>query len=198
MIFTNSILRGFCAGDERRPITCRPWSVGEYSYATNGLIIVRVPRLVDVPPPDDQKIEKTAAQIDEWLQKLEATTRTPVPRFEVPKGKSWTCDKCEGRGTEHDCPDCNCECDECEGGTCHQPVMVAWRGTYISRDMWRLIAALPGSQIAASPPLPPIMDHVSFAFDGGVGIVMPMRKPTIPEDVEPLIVAAEEPAHTAA
>jgi hypothetical protein len=58
--------------------------------------------------------------------------------------------------------------------------------------MWRLIAALPGSQIAASPPLPPIYDHVSFAFDGGVGIVAPMRKPTMPEDDEPLIVAAEE------
>lgn len=191
MIFTNGILRSFCTGNERRPVTCRPWSVGAHSYATNGHIIVRVPRLDDVPPPDDPKIEKTAAQIDEWLAKLASVPRDPVPRFELPKGKTWSCDKCDGRGTEHDCPSCECECDECESGTCHQPVMIAWRGTHISGDMWRLIAALPGSMLAASPPLPPIMDHVSFVFDGGSGIVMPMRNPTMPEDVEPLIVAAE-------
>lgn len=198
MILTNSILRSFCGSDPRCSITYRPWSVGAYSYATNGRIIVRVPRLDDVPPPDDAKIEKTAAQIDEWLAKLDDTPRVAVPRIEIPKGRSWTCDKCDGRGFEHDCPDCNCECTDCEAGTCHQPVMVAWRGTHVSRDMWRLIAALPGSRIASSPPLPPIYDHVSFAFDGGVGIVLPMRKPTLPHDVEPLIVAVEEPAQSAA
>lgn len=198
MEFTRAILREFCNGDERRPITCRPWSVGDYSYATNGHIIVRIPRIADVPPPDDAKIEKTAQQIDEWLAKLADAKRDPVPRLDIPKGKSWRCDKCDGRGTEHDCRDCGCECDECDGtGTCHQTVMVAWRGTHINRNMWRLIAALPGSTIAASPPLPPVMDHVSFAFDGGQGIVMPMRKPTIPEDCDPLIVAAE-PAVVAA
>lgn len=192
MIFTNSILRSFCTGNERRPITCRPWSVGEYSYATDGTIIVRVRRLDDVPPPDDPKIEKTAARIDEWIGKLASAALAPVPRVEIPAGKSWRCDKCDGRGTEHDCPDCLCECDDCDGsGSCHQPVMVAWRGTHICRSKWRLIAALPDSKIAASPPLPPIYDHVAFAFDGGVGIVMPMRRPTLPEDVEPLVINAE-------
>lgn len=198
MIFTNGILRSFCASDARRPLTCRPWSVGAFSYATNGRIIVRVPRLDDVPPPDDAKIEKTAKQIDEWLAKLDDTPRVAVPRIDIPKGRSWTCDKCDGRGFEHNCPGCSCECTDCEAGTCHQPVMVAWRGTHVSPDVWRLIAALPGSQIASSPPLSLIYDHVSFAFDGGVGIVMSMRKPTIPDDVEPLIVAAEEPAQSAA
>jgi hypothetical protein len=114
------------------------------------------------------------------------------------RSKRALCDKCDGRGAVHDCPDCECECTECEGGTCHQPVMVAWRGAHISRGMWLLISALPGSMIASRPPLPPIYDHVSFAFDGGVGIVMPMRTPTIPEDVEPLIVAAEALAQSAA
>lgn len=194
MIFTNATLRSFC-GDDGRSVTSRPWSVGEYSYATNGLIIVRTARLDGVPPPDDNKIEKTAALIDGWLSKLASTHRVAVPHIEVPVGESWRCDVCEGRGTEHDCRDCNCECAECGGtGTCHQPVMVAWRGTHISRSMWRLIAALPSSMIAASPP---IYDHVSFAFDGGVGIVMPMRKPRIPENVEPLIVAVEPAAEAA-
>lgn len=199
MIFTNAILRSFCTGNERRPITCRPWSVGAFSYATNGHIIVRLPRLGDVPPPEDQSIEKTAKNIDEWLAKLADVSRVPVPRVEIPKGKSWRCDKCDGRGTEHDCRDCGCECDECNGtGTCHQPVMVAWRGTHLARDVWRLIAALPGSTIAASPPLPPIYDHVSFAFDGGVGIAMPMRKPTLPEDCDPLVVTVDDQAQSAA
>ena len=144
-------------------------------------------------------MEGTAKQFSEWLSKLDGTTRVPVPRDDVPKGKSWSCDKCDGRGSEHDCPDCRCECDDCDGtGTCHQPVMVAWRGTHISRDMWRLIAALPESTIAASQPLPPIFDHVSFAFAGGVGIVMPMRRPTIPDDVDPVVVSVEDHAQVAA
>lgn len=189
MQFTNSILRSFCNGDEQRPITCRPWSVGAYSYASDGTIIVRVSRVDDVPPPSDPSIEKTAAKIDEWLAKLANASRVPVPRIELPTGKSWCCDTCDGRGTKHDCRACECECGDCDGtGRCHQPIMVAWRGAHIAGRLWRLISALPGSTIAASPPLPPIHDHVSFAFDGGVGIVCAMRKP---KDSDPLIVDAE-------
>ena len=190
MILTNAILSQFSSGDDAlSPVTLRPWSLGEHSYATNGKILVRVDRLADVAPPVDRKIEQTTAQIDGWLAKLAAAHRVPVPRIEVPAGKSWTCDQCEGRG---------CSCCECDGaGKWHQPVRVSWRGVHISRDLWLMIAALPGGTIAASPPLPPIYDHVSFAFDGGSGIVMPMRKPTIPQDVEPLIVDAEPGAQAA-
>lgn len=42
---------------------------------------------------------------------------------------------------------------------------------------------------------PPIYDHVGFAFDGGVGIVMAMRKP---KDSDPLMVDAEPAATVAA
>lgn len=187
MEFTDAVLRNFCSGDERRPITCRPWSFGDFSYATNGTIIVRVPLVADVPIVADR--EKTAKMVDQWLTNYASMERVPAPRIDLPKGRSWTCDECDGRGTKHDCPDCGCDCRECDGtGRCHQPVLVAWRGTHISRENWRLVTALPGSVIAASPPLPPVHDHISFAFDGGSGIVMPMRKR---DEDDPLVINAE-------
>lgn len=196
MQMTDDILRNFCKGDERRAVTYRPWSVGDYSYATDGTIIVRVPRLDDVPPPHDRTIEKTAAKIDEWMARLADANRVPVPRIELPTPKSWCCDTCDGRGTKHDCRSCDCECYDCDGtGRCQQPIVVAWRGAYIAGQLWKLIAELPGSTIVASPPSPPIYDHAGFAFDGGVGVVMAMRKP---KDSDPLMVDAEPAATVAA
>ena len=182
MQFNNSILRSFCEGKERRPVTCSPWSVGDHSYATNGSIIVRVARCEDVALADDNK--KTAAMVDGWLAAMAEVERVPLPRFEIANGKRWACDDCEGRGYKHDCPDCSCDCDKCNGGYCHQRVIVAWHGLQIKALHWQLIAALPSSLIATalSPP-----GHIAFSFDGGYGLVMPMRVP-LDSDEPPLIV----------
>lgn len=189
MEFNRALLRSFCGDDERRPVTRAPWSVGAYSYATDGGIIVRVARHDDVPLADDSGIKKTAARINEWLAVLDPVERVAVPKLTLPEGATERCKDCDGRGHEHDCPDCGCTCRECDGmGNFRQPVLVAWRGIFIARKHWRLIQALPNGTIAAHRFAPEFFQHISFAFDGGVGLTLPTRKRL---NETPLIVEAE-------
>jgi len=44
-------LKKYCSKDETRPYLHEPFSRGEWTYATNGHIAVRVPKLADVPEP---------------------------------------------------------------------------------------------------------------------------------------------------
>ena len=54
-------LMKFCGGNDRAGIAT-PFSIGEYTYATNGHIMVRVPRIADIPErtdaPSPAKIEE--------------------------------------------------------------------------------------------------------------------------------------------
>lgn len=187
MEFNNVMLRSFCAGNELRPVTCRPWSVGDHSYATDGAIAVRVARSEDVPPPE-KDITKTATMLDGWLAATADVDRVSLPHVEIVPGKRWICEKCDGRGYAHDCPECTCECDDCDGGYRYQHVIVMWRGMQVKARIWQLIAALPNSKIATR--LSPA-GHIAFSFDGGSGICMPMRVPL--DDDEPLRIPAEPP-----
>ncbi len=102
-------LQKFCADeDDIRPYLRQPWSSGEWTYATNGHILVRVKRLADVhenvAAPNAQKL-LDAAKIGEWL-KVPETAEPP----EI------ACDECNGTG-EVECPTCGHEdkCDDCCG-----------------------------------------------------------------------------------
>lgn len=101
-------LKPFCAKeDEARLSLQSPWSRGEYTYATNGHIMVRVARRDDVPEnekaPAGEKIFD-AAKSAGWL---------PVPACELPPDIQ--CELCHGTG-EHEC---SCghlhECVDCKG-----------------------------------------------------------------------------------
>ena len=187
MEFNNALLRNFCTGNELRPVTCRPWSVGDYSYATDGSIAVRVVRSEDVPPPEEN-ITKTAAMLDGWIAATADVERIALPHVDVAKGKRWICEKCDGRGYEHDCPECTCDCDDCDGGYRYQQVIVMWRGMQVNARIWQLIAALPNSRIATH--LSPA-GHIAFLFDGGAGICMPMRV-HLDDDEPPFEISAAE------
>jgi len=46
-------LSHFCHTEDDRPYLKQPWSRGEFTYATNGHVAVRVPRRADVPENDE-------------------------------------------------------------------------------------------------------------------------------------------------
>src|SRR5262245_47843313 len=101
-------LNQFCDPQRREPGTdiSRPFSLNGYTYSTNGHICVRVPRRPDVP----ENKEAPNAEKLEW--DFSRVKFGPLPE---PEPLSDKCGWCEGRGHLHRCPDCRCECTECNG-----------------------------------------------------------------------------------
>lgn len=193
-----------------------PWSHGEFTYATNGYIIIRIPRLADVPENDEcPKV---------WEGDLaELFTREPAAWIDVPEvdyegeecercdgtKEAYLCPECEGYGEVflqsrfnvyegQDCATCNGDgqlpqdewdafvkchsfkgepikevCDGCDGtgiATCRESHDV--NGVLINEKYLWMIGNLPGAKLGTfGEP-----DPVRFTFDGGDGLVMPMRR----------------------
>lgn len=80
----------------------QPWTAGNFTYATNGWLIIRVPRLPDVlpNPAAPQGIDKSI-----FDENPHAPESLPVGGFVIPPltgpGK---CQNCRGNGT-HFCDD---------------------------------------------------------------------------------------------
>jgi hypothetical protein len=96
-------LQQFCSKDRDDERMNTPFSVGEFSYATNGHILVRVPRLADVPERDDAlNLDRVSpsfnAEISIWL---------PVP-FIAPLAYI-SCEVCGTSGRAYKCPECDGE-----------------------------------------------------------------------------------------
>jgi len=145
-----------------------PFSIGEFTYATNGKIIVRVPRRDDVPERDDAP--KNASKL--FDENKCAGNFQPLPDF--PKPTRETCLKCEGGGRCR-CDTCGDEhsCGNCGGdGTVRGEIVKVKIGDQIVSNHWlALIAALPNPTIANALQ----KDHaLTFRFDGGDGLLMPM------------------------
>lgn len=105
-----------------------PWSNENYTYATNGSVLVRVKKLDDVPIIDDlSEIPKNA---DSLIDKYTVGVLGPFP--EILKIVGHDCHQCKGTGnvTEKECPECEgdgdvywetnrhkyeAECQECDG-----------------------------------------------------------------------------------
>ena len=153
-----------------------PWSHGEYTYATDGNILIRVPRRADVPErPDalDTSRSFAAAGVAPAMRSL-AGVRLPAPPPEEEK-----CPDCDGTGdADHDCPECACDCETCDGRGIIGPqstrseVTVGIGGVPFDAKYIRLILALPNARMAA----PKYGDVPAwFAFEGGDGLLMSMR-----------------------
>ncbi len=167
-----------------------PFSRGEYTYATDGVVCIRVPRQADVTsekgPPAEELFTKAEAQPEAWQ---------PIPPFELTQhtcadcgGKGYVrlCNYCKGQG----CKRCNnsgavgCDkehssvlemCEDCYGtGTVKEVGNNIVDGSAgkvrISSIYLDMIKELPNVQI--SP-----FDSTSvfrIRFDGGEGLLMPM------------------------
>lgn len=194
-------LQRFCHPSSEYNID-KPFSRGKWTYATDGRIAIRVPR---VEGYDQDKGPKNIEQMFSYAEKRGVAVWQGLPEFKlVVKECSW----CGGRGHIKHCPafgnpdikcgngdwkKCNRYNDDCTIGcapsdkgaaTCTEcfgsgtekvndgPIMIGAEGkTKVNAIYLDMICDLPKVQIAPH-------DGTSFfriTFDGGEGILMPMR-----------------------
>lgn len=180
-------LNRFCETDPETSRTwmLRPFSAGDWSYATDGFIIVRVPRVpgIDEDAEGGPRCEKLFAETP-------ASDYQPVPPIVLPETTEQDeCEHCDGRGMLHDCPSCQCRCYYCDG-TGIEP---AWSGltfgfgdSYFHARQIARIKDLPGLKFGKTNK----MEAMRFAFDGGEGMVMPHRN----KGTEHIDLSADGPA----
>ena len=196
---TSEILKLFSAG-ESRPITAQPWSLGEFSYASDGRILVRVTRLDDVPENDK------APPVADYFKRDFALCVNPPP--DLPFIVWDECSDCGGKGTipanspcktcdgdgyrtcdlghDHDCDDCKgrgtvadpkgpaITCEECDGkGRWEKGVCLAPVDGFGLNSIYvrKIVTHLTGVRFASMDQDNP----VPFIFDGGCGVLMPMK-----------------------
>jgi hypothetical protein len=169
-------LKQFCSTDDLRATLRRPFSHGAFSYATNGVIAVRVPRRPDIPEADKAKIPE---QLDKILSPLDGAAFKAID-IRLPDDEEITtkeqCGDCTGSGHEHDCPDCTCECTACDGsGVVEETakISVAAFGDIYRLPYLRQALALPGVEIADLPRS--LSEPALFRFEEGVAALMLMR-----------------------
>ena len=195
------ILKKFCATDAGHINLATPFSKGEYSYATNGYILIRVPRLADVPERDDAPSTDSLFPYKdppEWFALTEIAMPDVAPITEK------TCPDCNGIVGEEgaECPECDgdgivefdnrysdyeIDCKTCDGEgkikkceTCNStgkievkslnPVAVG--GAHFQLHYLLLLKELPNCKIG---PAEKPMGQAPFQFDGGDGLLMPMK-----------------------
>jgi hypothetical protein len=148
----------------------QPFSRGDYTYATNGHVIVRVPRRDEVP--EQPKAPLTVGAV---FYKIDASLPfRRIPRYEIPEAKKSPCIHCFD-GFQHDCPNCECECEECDGtGTEIELISVALGPAILAAQYVKLLQTLPDIKIAVGSDRNRPMH---FTFDGGDGLLMPMSRP---------------------
>ena len=201
----------------------QPFSNGEHTYASDGIMLIRVPRRDDIPEGGPRVSQRELTHwFDrvsecEWasLQEMQTGAEhlhpgTPATPCEdcAGTGRVVSCDECDGSGytvcsgcgsDEKDCPKCkgkSCwpakqgedgiECDNCDGDGIEfhgSPDVTAVQTGPQWFDIARLarVSDLPNFEIA-TPMADPSdaeswSDPMLFRFEGGYGLLMPMRPP---------------------
>jgi hypothetical protein len=163
-------LEMFCSQD--RPELSRPFSIGAWTYASDGYVLVRVPRRDDVSEraaPDASRLFPDDAPKPRYR---------PAPKFTIPETiqREEKCWYCRGTGKKHGerCPTCQCEdCTSCSGTgrlTKLETVKIGYavfQARYIS---W--LQSLPNLEVAKHRGG---IEPLRFRFDGGEGLLMPCR-----------------------
>lgn len=128
MPITIETLMKFCGDKDGRYTLSVPWQHDGYTYATDGRVCVRVPRLLECPTLPPSTFGPPPAHNLGWSDPLGARIKLPA---EPPPVKMVECYGCRGKGTAPqtiDCEACNgtgivecehcggdMECDECDG-----------------------------------------------------------------------------------
>lgn len=169
-------LQQFCSTEQFRLSLHEPFSHGEFTYASDGIVAVRVARRQEFEEAKDPKLPR---ELDKWLAPL-VTSAFKSSWIIFPTDQETEtreqCDSCEGRGKDHDCPDCDCTCDDCGGrGTqsAVERISVDAFGRIFRLKYLQQICQLPGIEIDPSGEgTRPML----FRFDGGVGVLMPCSR----------------------
>lgn len=164
-------LTRFCGDEPSRQWMATPFSRGDWTYATNGHVLVRTPRRTEAP------LLEVKANVEKPFADYPCSSFGALPAIDVPEvGNDDDCDHCSGRGHVHDCPDCTCVCSACDGNG------QAVRGAGISVEIgeacvaapyYLLLASLPGIEVGPQKSGP--TDPIPFRFEGGEGRLMPLR-----------------------
>ena len=192
-----NLLKIFCGHDDCREILKTPVNFKEFTFATDGRIAVRVDLLDGFP-------EYEIAY--DLFNEIPFEKLTFVDLPELPELKKSRCDSCRGTGEVKKCPTCNetgeikCDSDYCKGHACcrcdGQGVIQGkgkecyfCDGVGIIEDnnsseiigdkrlnlrFLHKIKKLPNPKVC--PDYKDCHAVMPFKFDGGYGILMPMRK----------------------
>jgi len=162
----------YCGGDPRRPYLDNPFSFGGYTFSTNGHIIVRVARR-DEAPKGAKPMTEAAAEYALCIDR--ACEFRPMSAYQFPQPDEAGCAACDGRGTGHDCPDCECVCPDCDGsGKSGQRRSVSIDGALFDAKYIQWLLELPAVEIET------VIDGtrpLKFRFDGGIGALFGLRAP---------------------
>lgn len=169
---TLETLKQFVSVDPVRLSTTEPWIENGKLFATDGRILVMTD-LIDgfartntLPPPPNGKLVIADFPNDPSAHKWE-----PAPKVERPMV---ACGACGGRGT-HVCTCGNVHpCPHCESGKIVDKTKNREVGTRLIADHYlSKIATLPNCEVCMDGKE---IDPMPFRFDGGIGLLAPIRK----------------------
>ncbi len=191
-------LQQFCSTEDIHTLFMAPFNIGEYTFATNRHVIARVPKIDEY---DKHDVGITAESILEIIKQAEkATGLIPLVDWEKPDLKE--CGDCDGTGRVNVCTECKgvgelssvyaepcekCEtsgvipgtekdCPYCKGKGKKFPFFkpsLIGNGIYACAEYIVQIESLPNPRIGVSGTPE---DVIPFSFDGGIGLLIPMRK----------------------
>ena len=191
----------FCSKDKTRLQINKPWSRGEYTYATEGHIMIRVSRLADVSEdpaaPDGNDIFVQSA-------KIQGRTWCTIPPYTLERkpcndchgdGYFHKCDNCEGSGyvgrNDRDCSDCDGDgflsctefapeaypCEDCDGEGLGRPECCV---DFMEGE--KILARFQGAFLELVKDFPNVQigiarncDPAIIRFNDGEGLLMPIR-----------------------
>lgn len=162
-MITIELLQNFCGTDDARVGIHKPFTQSGYTWATDGRIAVRVPAMESVPK--NPLAPKNTAYVFKPFNAEKCIAAIPA----FPAVKLVACSSCGGTGEEDD----GSECWNCEGDPLSEKAEPVQCGTRkLSNILLAKMEKLPGLLIQIDGDK---LSPCSFTFDGGCGIVMPMR-----------------------
>lgn len=194
------LLKTFCGKDETRIVLTQPFSDEQWTYATDGRILIRVPKMDHPPLKESESLlpGNNAEQMVKRCQEIFAVKTDDGNFMDLPKepeqGWGEICFACNGSGKTQDlvCEHCGCvnegvydserECENCYDGRNFKDLKIRFGEQLLNPVYLRKLAKLPGVKAAQAKDKNPcafdsITCAITFVFDGhGEGRLMPMRK----------------------
>ena len=162
---TKADLQRFCSTDEIRWGMQEPWSRDDHSYATDGYTIIRVQCLSDV---NENSSAPDAANL---FTEAFGFQREYFPIPELPPREIITCPVCSGKLIFEGEP-CDTCIDEETPGKIERIVRVDIGEALFNRNYLERLQSLPNVMIGVLAAEAPAW----IKFDGGDGLLMPIRK----------------------
>lgn len=168
-----ALLQQFCSKDQTRESITTPFSIGAFTYATDGRIMIRVAQISGVGDAGEILAKTAPKMFSSWTG---VGDWKPLPDPFVVVDPPRDCQECDASGW-HEC-DCGHEhpCAKCDGKgkiTSELKDQVKFGEHTLAGHYVRLASTLPGVQMRESAG--GRSEPVGLHFDGGEGLLMPLR-----------------------